>query len=615
MECNPNWYEVLCQDLDRARSLTAMILYRHGEWDQLSSLKVSPSEYCTSPFPGINFQSINDFKKDVNITEILRKQEDLPTTFDRDQVAIDNFFSSEEGCRMTNLKLQNLSYYLRSNSFLDHGQRPRKEILEFVRVWRRITKESLKGIPLDLHPKFSSGSTYDDRFFILPQDKLQSQPTVTADAYTVLQPIWSKTMWSENLCKHLPYRSSPKFVLGNRFTTVPKDCQKSRGICVEPSLNVTHQLSVGACIRRRLRDLGIDLLYGQSFHRKTVKSASLRCDTGSIDLSSASDTISYELVKLVLPPSWFDLLDSLRSPYTYIKGRDGKKYWHKNQKFSSMGNGYTFELESLLFYTLCLTVCELKCHFPRVCSVYGDDILIDTEMCNDVVRALSYFGFTTNKRKTFIDGTPFRESCGADFYMGVPVRGHYVLSEPKEPTDYVKLLNGIRRMASFDDPWICRDFDRYDHPSCTIFDYLGPYQGTWDTVYRLLPNKVRRIFGPTCFGDTVIHSVCWRNRITGGSSMRVISPTFSDNTTPYDKKVWHPGTVLTAIVHGSLAGRGDTHYLDPATNQWSVRKGYQLRPRVEPDGYCIKRVQLPTFMRDPHNRTLSHQIDEAFGID
>lgn len=316
-----DWAEVLLEDFNRARALTVYMLLKYQEWDQLINLDCDPSGYLP--------HAIEDFRRDYQATNLFRKCADLPSSYDTKAEAVKSFYLAEAMCKRTNRRL----YPIMMANGVHHYGVP-QWVLNFVEEWKKHVKALLGPLPQQIKIKFSSGSTYDDRRFITVMDKISSRPTCTSAAYSVIEPSWSKTAWSRSLCEEVPQRSMPRFVRGNRFTTVPKTAKTDRGICVEPSLNVTHQLGVGSVIRKRLRSDGIDLKFGQDLHRKLVAEASLTLDLATIDLSMASDTVAYNLVKLVVPENWFDLLDCLRSPETRING-----HWHENAKFSSMGNG------------------------------------------------------------------------------------------------------------------------------------------------------------------------------------------------------------------------------------------------------------------------------------
>jgi len=141
-----------------------------------------------------------------------------------------------------------------------------------------------------------------------------------------------------------------------------------------------------------------------------------------MDLSSASDTISRELVWALLPYSWGDLLHYSRVDSTIIDGTEVPL-----EKWSSMGNGYTFELESLLFYSIVLAVCDVL-GLPECVKVYGDDLIFPSEAITLVSRALNFFGFSVNGEKTFGEGS-FHESCGTDWFEGTNVRPFYLRSD------------------------------------------------------------------------------------------------------------------------------------------------------------------------------------------
>lgn len=528
-----DWAEVLLEDFNRARALTVYLMVKYSEWDQLINLDCDPSGYLA--------HSQLDFRKDYQATNLFRKCADLPSSYDTKQEAIKAFWLAEDMCSRTNRRLYPL---MKSLNGVHHYGVP-VWIQEFTKDWQKEIKTLLGPIPNSLEIKFSSGSTFDDRRYITVMDKISSRPTCTSSAYELIEPFWSRTLWSRSLCEEVPNRSSPRIIRGNRFTTVPKTAKTDRGICVEPSLNVTHQLGVGSVIRKRLRSDGIDLKFGQSHHRKLVAEASLTLGLATIDLSMASDTVSLGLVELLFPPLWLELLSSLRSPETYIEGS-----WHKNAKFSSMGNGFTFELETLIFYSLAKVIGKSFGIDKSDISVYGDDIIVPVPMAAKLLEALAYFGFTPNVKKTYVGDVPFRESCGEDYFNGVPVRGHYVEKIPTNPLEWTSLANGLRRMA------------RYD---LSIHGDLHTYTRSWLRCQNHIPTNYK-CFGPVHLGDTVIHTddtTWWSTRSKSNiHELRVIRPIFSDDSYSHvDKRCWTRGSILSAIALGSLKGSGLRHKL------------------------------------------------------
>jgi hypothetical protein len=112
-----------------------------------------------------------------------------------------------------------------------------------------------------------------------------------------------------------------------------------------------------------------------------------------------------------------------------------------------MGNGFTFELESLLFYALCSAV-------TNNVSVYGDDIIVPTSSVEEVINLLNDCGFELNLSKSYFTGY-FRESCGADSVCGVDVTPVYLRSIPRRRMEVVKLHNAVRK-------WVARGYPARD---------------------------------------------------------------------------------------------------------------------------------------------------------
>ncbi len=202
----------------------------------------------------------------------------------------------------------------------------------------------------------------------------------------------------------------------NKIAFVPKTAKTHRAIAVEPLLNTFVQKGADAVLRRKLLRIGIDLS-DQSINQRLAREGSVDdSEDGfvTIDLSSASDSISIGLARLLLPPDWFDFLNCIRSHSYEMDGE--RKVYHK---FCSMGNGFCFPLETLLFVAACHAT---GCGVPGVdFNVYGDDIIVRGKHASELIHLLRWMGFETNRDKTFLRG-PFRESCGSDWFNGEDVR-------------------------------------------------------------------------------------------------------------------------------------------------------------------------------------------------
>jgi len=514
----------MLSDVNTPRALTVHLLIENEEFGQLVNLKVDPAHY----------DNPDHFWLDYQVTELLRKCADLPTGIDTKAVALEGFHAAERQCAQTNFRLQPILENLPMGA-LEY------RAWDFSRDAKRLVTEILGHLPMTLdRSRFGPGATFTDkgRLTTVPH-KMQSQPSVTSDA-KVFESFWTETSWFRALAQEFPDRSAPLVVRGNRFTTVPKDATKDRGIAIEPSLNVFFQLGVGSLLRSRLSKFGIDLDEGQSTHRRMACEASQTGQLATIDLSSASDTVCTNLVKLLLPSHWYEVLNSLRSPTTDVDGRT-----HHLQKFSSMGNGFTFELETLLFTAICHQAIVATGATPIVgvnFSVYGDDIIVPTESAAEVLAYLGFFGFKANQRKTFVDG-PFRESCGGDFFKGIAVRPFYLKEIPSTAEDWISFANGIRRSASQQLP-----------------EFFDPrFKKTWFKILDQIPTAIRKLRGPVSLGDIVIHDhrSTWKMKTSKGITKIMV---YSSQASKISLRKFRPLTQLAAALYGipsdGIAPRG-----------------------------------------------------------
>ncbi|DAD50938.1 RNA-directed RNA polymerase [ssRNA phage SRR6253161_1] len=205
-------------------------------------------------------------------------------------------------------------------------------------------------------------------------------------------------------------------VPGNRHDTVPKTAFTDRNIAVEPLANSFLQKGVGKMIRKRLKSVGIDL--NDQSRNQGLAEMAYKSKLATIDLSNASDSVSYAIVEELLPQEWFDVLDDLRSKRTLIN-----EQWQLQQKFSSMGNGFTFELESLIFYALSYA-CRSYVQADGPIGIFGDDIIVSNSYSGFLVEVLSECGFEVNTEKSYHGGF-FFESCGKHYFKGCDVTPVY----------------------------------------------------------------------------------------------------------------------------------------------------------------------------------------------
>lgn len=244
---------------------------------------------------------------------------------------------------------------------------------------------------------------------------------------------------------------APEIVPGSVFFTVPKKSVIDRGCCKEPNVNMMFMKGIQALLETRLLEVfSIDLKSQQVRNRQLAQKGSITDAFATIDLSSASDLISTRLMELLLPKSVFNILSMVRSPNVVVP-RLGTIPLHI---FASMGNAFTFPLQTILFAAVVVAVYKLydiPVRFPNGhdngnFGVNGDDIIVDRRAYNEVCRSLISFGLQINHDKSFGDG-PFRESCGGDYLSGVQVRPVYVKSL-RTPQARYAVLNSLSRWGA-----------------------------------------------------------------------------------------------------------------------------------------------------------------------
>lgn len=439
----------LCEKIDSPRSLAISLMLKAGEW----------GEYLDLPFHHEYYEEPEDHLRDYLVTEMLRKHQDIPTGVDLRQKAMDSFWESEAQCARTNERLDSME-------------------------WPAFTHRFTRKIQSILGPLVSDDIQYiESRMGHGPgaTTGVNGMGSVSSDKYDKtlhltleLLPFY-KSIIGEQWWEH--HRQPAEIVEGSKFTTVPKSAKTDRGICIEPTLNMFLQKGIGACIRKKLRKFGINLDRQADVNRKLASRAHID-DLCTIDLSAASDSLASKLVHHFFPERWYHLLWIARSHYTHIDGN-----LHELEKWSSMGNGYTFELETLVFYALC------ACFVPKDelhnVSVFGDDIIIPRQYAQAVIEALNFFGFKVNQSKSYLAGN-FFESCGHDYFKGHYVRPFYLKGEKDGIPFSIRTANKLRIYSSkILDGWACDDF----------------FKETWESLVESVPPRWK-LYVPESLGDT-----------------------------------------------------------------------------------------------------------------
>jgi len=265
-----------------------------------------------------------------------------------------------------------------------------------------------------------------------------------------VQAISCDPLWSSVESTRSKFRETD-IVPGSRLSFVPKTVEISRTICTEPLLNMLFQKGIASVLEDLLKEAcGISLSQQPDWNRSLAQLGSKTGKFGTIDLSSASDSMSTSLVTEMFPKHVLHMLEMFRSPCTILP--DGTSV--ELHMISSMGNAFTFPLQTIFFTSLVygvykalgLVFLKPRKHSSGNFAVFGDDIICLRQAYDLLIRVLSICGFDVNVNKSFNTGL-FRESCGHDYFHGRNVRGVYIKTLKTEGDRY-SAINRLNRWSA-----------------------------------------------------------------------------------------------------------------------------------------------------------------------
>jgi len=399
-----------------------------GTWQDILSMKTPKAE---------EYNDARTFAVDYLLSEILSKASPSMTGAQPEvlrEIAFTKLYDSERQCQETNTRLCIEYSRLGSAEFDPVLKLARRKIERCLGAfsWDECSRYFQHGRHASTRLSRRKGDLYY-KFRGTP-DTTASCETLSKIAISLIKP-WAGPVnhWSE-----IPVNRK----IGNRITTVPKTAKTDRTIAIEPCMNMYIQKGIGTVIRQRLRKVGVDL-NNQGVNQVLSKLGSKDGSLATIDLSSASDTIATKVVELLLPPDWFEAMNMVRCHFGVFADGTVIRY----QKFSTMGNGFTFELESLIFWALCSAVNAVLGSRDTRIGVYGDDLIVSSDSYELLTYTLTRFGFTLNEKKSYATG-PFRESCGKHWFEGRDVSPFYIREGIEDVTRELLVVNNLRRWAN-----------------------------------------------------------------------------------------------------------------------------------------------------------------------
>lgn len=222
-----------------------------------------------------------------------------------------------------------------------------------------------------------------------------------------------------------------------RLKYVHKVVGKARGICIEQNeVQYMQQAIKGALydwIQKNPLTRGKVNFDDQSVNMELAKAASIDRCNATIDMSEASDRISRELVSWLFQDTVLhNVLMGLSTKWVDLPEMLVGKQAIKLNKYAPMGSGLCFPVMSVVHWALIRAIIAESMyddlHIEKV-YVYGDDIIIPSEITEAVYTYLPRFGMKLNKTKSYYR-SHFRESCGVHAFRGADITPIFIKHLP-----------------------------------------------------------------------------------------------------------------------------------------------------------------------------------------
>lgn len=309
-------------------------------------------------------------------------------------------------------------------SLLDFGENSNADLHHLIESMRRLIGRVLcNADPHDIRPYHGSGATACRTTNYDKWHKLRYYPRLDATFSYSDHFFYSP---SHLIDEYFKLENAEESHPCARVVLVPKDSRGPRVISCEPAEYMYIQQGLMGKLYETLEahplTSGQINFIDQTINRQLAQHGSIHDDLATIDLSEASDRVSWALVQKVFPPNWVDAFEACRSPRTLLP--DGTVV--ELNKFAPMGSSCCFPVEALVFWACAKASTRnfVSLLHPKKCDtnvyVYGDDIIIPSYLYDVVVKGLESIGLVVNAHKSFRSG-PFRESCGGDYHKGYDV--------------------------------------------------------------------------------------------------------------------------------------------------------------------------------------------------
>lgn len=311
--------------------------------------------------------------------------------------------------------------------------------MEVMREARRIVSRLLAGVsPYEGKPRHGSGASEDKTCPVLRYSSWRFIPRL-AECFPYDKYFFYNHSHLADEYQRLTTAEEAEPLA--RMAFVPKDSRGPRIISAEPPEFMYIQKMLEKQLRfavERAPAIAAQISWlDQSRNRDMAKEGSIDpTKWATLDLKEASDRLTVQVVSYLFPKNWSDALMASRSLGTVLPAVEGVREGSplRFAKFAPMGSACCFPVQTICFWAIATAACRLgylqepECYTKHnsgadlKVSVYGDDIIVPTEYAGPVKEALTGAGLIVNQNKSFTEADSFfRESCGGDYYKGIPV--------------------------------------------------------------------------------------------------------------------------------------------------------------------------------------------------
>lgn len=286
-------------------------------------------------------------------------------------------------------KREGADHYYKFNHFVEN---------EMLHSWRETY-----GVPSGV-PDFDFWNTYEYDNELLELGLPQGVPS---------HPLTLKTIGNESFECELVF--------------VPKTARKLRSISKESPYLQYMQHGV----QHAMVDIGRKTsLRNHVDYSRADLSAEMAAEGGrsgryaTLDLSAASDSVTSELVLGIFPQYVRDALFATRSEFVRLPNGERLRL----VKFAPMGSATCFPVETVTFASICELAKRRLGLVDANYRVYGDDIVVDERLCDEVRELLGALHFKVNTLKSYYGRNQynFREACGGESVNGFDIKPYRV---------------------------------------------------------------------------------------------------------------------------------------------------------------------------------------------